>query len=119
MYSHRHYEADKKLFAEFEAETGIEVRVVKAGADALIERLASEGASSPADLLITADAGRLVRADAKGLLQPVQSDVLEAAVPANLPHPGGPWLGPTQRARARDACRRLAPTWPRAEQTSR
>ena len=61
VYSHRHYETDKKLFAQFEQETGISVRVVKAGADALIERLASEGASSPADLLITADAGRLVR----------------------------------------------------------
>lgn len=99
VYSHRHYETDKKLFAQFEQETGISVRVVKAGADALIERLASEGASSPADLLITADAGRLVRADAKGLLQPVQSDVLTGAVPAHLRHPDGHWFGLTQRAR--------------------
>jgi len=99
VYSHRHYASDKQLFAEFEQETGITVRVVKAGADALIERLASEGASSPADLLITADAGRLVRADAKGLLQAVESDVLTAAVPSNLRHPDGHWFGLTQRAR--------------------
>ncbi|HCH65438.1 MAG: Fe(3+) ABC transporter substrate-binding protein [Deltaproteobacteria bacterium] len=99
VYSHRHYETDKRLFTKFEQETGISVRVVKAGADALIERLVSEGASSPADLLITADAGRLVRADAKGLLQPVQSEILEQAVPENLRHPDGHWFGLTQRAR--------------------
>ncbi len=99
VYSHRHYETDKKLFAQFEAQTGISVRVVKAGADALIERLASEGASSPADLLVTADAGRLVRADAKGLLQPVQSEILTSAVPEHLRHPDGHWFGLTQRAR--------------------
>ncbi|MEM6929707.1 MAG: extracellular solute-binding protein, partial [Myxococcota bacterium] len=99
LYSHRHYESDKQLYAAFEAQTGIQVRVVKAGADQLIERLASEGASSPADVLVTADAGRLVRADAKGLLQPVQSEVLNAAVPENLRHPEGHWFGLTQRAR--------------------
>ena len=99
VYSHRHYEADKKLFAQFEDETGISVRVVKAGADALLERLASEGESSPADLLITADAGRLVRADARGLLQPVASPVLSGAIPENLRHPEGHWFGLTQRAR--------------------
>lgn len=99
VYSHRHYDADKQLFAQFEAETGITVRVVKAGADALIERMVSEGASSPADLLITADAGRLVRADAKGLLQPVDSPTLTAAVPAHLRHPAGHWFGLTKRAR--------------------
>jgi iron(III) transport system substrate-binding protein len=99
IYSHRHYPSDKVLFAEFEEKTGIDVRVVKAGADQLIERLVAEGDSSPADLLITADAGRLVRADAKGLLQSVKSDVLEAAVPANLRHADGHWFGLTRRAR--------------------
>lgn len=99
VYSHRHYEADKTLFKEFEDETGITVRVVKAGADALLERLASEGESSPADLLITADAGRLVRADARALLQPIDSAVLSAAIPENLRHPEGHWFGLTQRAR--------------------
>jgi iron(III) transport system substrate-binding protein len=99
VYSHRHYASDKKLFAAFEKESGIQVRVVKAAADQLIERLASEGASSPADLLITADVGRLWRADSKGLLQSVQSESVSAAVPANLRHPEGHWFGLTKRAR--------------------
>lgn len=99
IYSHRHYASDKILFAEFEEQTGIDVRVVKAGADQLIERLASEGEASPADLLITADAGRLVRADTRGLLQPTSSAVLEAAVPENLRHKDGHWFGLTRRAR--------------------
>lgn len=99
VYSHRHYASDKQLFATFEEQTGIKVRVVKAAADQLIERLASEGASSPADLLITADVGRLWRADSQGLLQGVESDALEEAVPQHLRHPDGHWFALTKRAR--------------------
>jgi len=99
LYTHRHYEADQVLFKKFTADTGIEVNVVKAGAQALIERLKSEGAASPADLLVTADAGNLVRAKAAGLLQAVESDVLTASIPETLRDTDGQWFGLTRRAR--------------------
>jgi iron(III) transport system substrate-binding protein len=99
LYSHRHYEADNALFASFTQQTGIKVNVVKAGADELIERLKAEGVNTPADILITADAGRLVRAQREGLLQPVRSAWIEERVPASLRDPGGHWFGFTKRAR--------------------
>jgi iron(III) transport system substrate-binding protein len=99
VYSHRHYDIDQQLFARFTAETGIRVNVVTGSADELITRLQTEGASSPADLLITVDAGRLHRARERGLLQPVESAVLTASVPARFRDPAGYWYGLTVRAR--------------------
>jgi iron(III) transport system substrate-binding protein len=99
VYSHRHYDTDEALFQRFTELTGIEVRVVSASADELIARLEREGASSPADVLITVDAGRLHRAKERDLLRATASDVLEAAVPAHLRDPDGTWFGLTQRAR--------------------
>lgn len=99
VYSHRHYEADQMLFDRFAEQTGIEVQVVTASADELITRLEREGDASPADVLITVDAGRLHRAEELGLLQPVQSPVLEETIPAHLREPDGHWFGLTQRAR--------------------
>jgi len=99
VYSHRHYEADEAVFEAFTKETGIEVNVVKAGADELIERLKAEGENSPADILITADAGRLHRAKSEGLLQKVESETLTERVPEALRDPEGYWLGFTMRAR--------------------
>jgi iron(III) transport system substrate-binding protein len=99
VYSHRHYDTDRELFRRFTAETGIAVQVVTASADELITRLRNEGSASPADVLITVDAGRLERAATEGLLQAVRSDALEAAVPAHLRDPEGLWYGLTQRAR--------------------
>lgn len=99
VYSHRHYDADREVFDRFTEETGIEVNVVQAGADELIQRLVSEGDSSPADLLITVDAGRLHRAKEAGVLQPVTTEVLESRVPAYLRDPEGYWYGITKRAR--------------------
>ncbi len=99
VYSHRHYETDQKLFEKFTERTGIEVNVVKASADELIKRLEIEGENSPADVLITVDAGRLHRAKSKGLLQPVQSEMLSENVPAHLRDPEGHWFGLTRRAR--------------------
>lgn len=99
VYSHRHYDADRALFARFTELTGIEVNLVSASADELITRLENEGENSPADVLITVDAGRLHRAREKGLLQPVQSEVLEANIPGNLRDPEGYWFGLTKRAR--------------------
>lgn len=99
VYSHRHYDTDRELFRRFTEATGIEVNVVSASADELITRLENEGASSPADVLITVDAGRLHRARERGLLQPVRSEVLEANIPENLRDAEGHWFGLTQRAR--------------------
>lgn len=99
VYSHRHYEADQELFRRFTERTGIRVNVVTASADELITRLEAEGAASPADVLITVDAGRLHRAKERGLLQPIDSEVLRANVPEHLRDPDGYWFGLTRRAR--------------------
>lgn len=99
VYSHRHYDIDRQLFARFTEETGIRVNVVTGSADELITRLQTEGASSPADLLITVDAGRLHRARERGLLQAVESSQLESQVPARYRDPEGYWYGLTTRAR--------------------
>jgi len=99
LYTHRHYDSDKEIFAKFEEQTGIKVNVVKASADELIQKLESEGDQSPADLLITVDAGRLVRAKSKGLLQSVASEKLEATIPTHLRDVDNQWFGLTKRAR--------------------
>lgn len=99
LYSSRHYEADKKLYESFTASTGIKVNVVNAAAGQLIERLKSEGANSPADLLFTADVGNLWRAQTAGLFQPVRSPELEAVVPSSFRDAAGHWYGLTKRAR--------------------
>ena len=99
IYSHRHYEVDQRLYDEFTRRTGIKVNVVKAGADELIQRLKAEGEQSPADLLITVDAGRLYRAKNEGLLRAVNSEVLTSRIPAHLRDEEGHWFGLTKRAR--------------------
>lgn len=98
VFSHRHYDVDQQIFENFEKETGIRVNVVSAGADELIVRLKSEGERSPADLLITSDAGRLHRAQEEGLLQAVSTTELEK-VPQHLREPKGFWTALTVRAR--------------------
>jgi iron(III) transport system substrate-binding protein len=99
VYTHRHYEADQKLFDMFSEKTGIKVNVVSASADELIQKLELEGANSPADVLITVDAGRLHRAEEKNLLQSVNSEILNANIPAKFRDPEGFWFGLTYRAR--------------------
>jgi iron(III) transport system substrate-binding protein len=99
VYTHRHYPADKLLFAQFEASTGIKVNVVNAKADELIQKMTTEGEQSPADVLITVDAGRLVRAKDKGLLQTVNSTKLNSTVPSHLRDVDNQWFSLTKRAR--------------------
>ncbi len=99
VYSSRHYDTDLALYDDFTAKTGIKVNRIEAGADALIERVKSEGEFSPADLLITVDAGRLWRAEEAGILAPVESDILAERLPAYLRHPDGLWFGLSKRAR--------------------
>ncbi len=99
VYTHRHYEADQELFKKFEDQTGIKVNVINASADELIQKMNMEGAQSPADVLITVDAGRLTRAKDQGLLQPIQSEILENNIPSHLKDPDNHWFGITKRAR--------------------
>jgi len=99
IYSHRHYDTDKQLYKIFEQNTGIKVNVVKAKANELIKRLEKEGKNSPADILITSDAARLYLAQQKGLLQTVQSNLLDNVIPSNLRQKDGYWYALTKRAR--------------------
>ena len=99
IYSSRHYQTDEALYAGFTQQTGITINRIEAGEDQLIERIRNEGARSPADVLITVDAGRLWRAEQLGLLQPVRSALLEDRIPASFREPGGQWFGFSMRAR--------------------
>lgn len=99
IYSSRHYDTDERLYSDFTDATGIKVNLIEGKGDELIERMKVEGANSPADVFITADAGRLWRADDAGLLSPVNSDVLSERIADNLRHPGGHWFGLSKRAR--------------------
>ena len=99
VYTHRHYDTDQKLIKQFEEQTGIQVNVVNAKADELIQKMKTEGEQSPADVLITVDAGRLVRAKNEGLLQAAESSFLDKTIPANLRDGQNYWFALTKRAR--------------------
>lgn len=99
VYSARHYDTDQALYDEFTQETGIKVNLIEGGSDELIERVKSEGINSPADILITVDAGRLWRAEEADILQPFESETLEERVPAAFRHPDGLWIGLSKRVR--------------------
>jgi iron(III) transport system substrate-binding protein len=99
VYNSRHYGTDQQLWDGFKAQTGVQVNVVQGTHEQLIQRMQSEGANSPADVFITVDAGRLAQASGLGLLQPVTSPDLEAAIPAHLRDADGLWYGMAMRAR--------------------
>ena len=99
LYSSRHYDTDERLYSNFEEMTGITINRIEASADELIARLEAEGENSPADVLLTVDAGRIWRADQAGLLAPVDSEILNRRIPEHLRHPDGHWFGFSQRAR--------------------
>lgn len=99
VYSGRHYQTDEKLFKEFTEQTGIKVNLVKANSDQLLNRLEMEGERSPADIFITADAGRLIIAKEKGLLQPINSKKATSIVPSHFRDAENYWMGFTKRAR--------------------
>jgi iron(III) transport system substrate-binding protein len=99
LYSSRHYDTDERLYSDFEDQTGITINRIEGKADELIARMAAEGANSPADILITVDTSRLERAKNTGVLQSIDSDVLEARVPSKLQDSDNQWFGFSQRAR--------------------
>lgn len=96
VYSHRHYDADKQAFERFTNETGIQINLVRAGADELISRLEMEGENSPADVLITVDAAKLNRAKGLGLLQSVDANTNNGE---GFIDPDKNWYAMTYRAR--------------------
>jgi iron(III) transport system substrate-binding protein len=104
VYSYRQPALIDPLFALFTKTTGIEVRTVFAE-NGLIERLAQEGRNSPADVLLSADVGRLVEAAGRDLAQPVDSPSIRDHVPANLRDGGNRWFALTMRARVIYAAR--------------
>ena len=99
LYSSRHYQTDEALYANFEKATGIKVNRIDGPEDPLIERLKNEGDKSPADLLVTVDMGRLLKAQQLGLFQPVKSKLLEEKIPGELRAADGSWYGFSVRAR--------------------
>ena len=99
LYSSRHYQTDQALYDNFTKQTGIKINLIEGGEDPLIERVRNEGDKSPADVLITVDAGRLWRAEQLGLFQPVKSKVLDSRIPSAFRHPDGLWYGFSTRAR--------------------
>lgn len=99
LYSARKEALIKPLLDQFTEQTGIEVNLVTGKADALLQRLKSEGRNSPADVLLTVDAGNLHRAKAEGLTQAFSSEIVTEAVPANYRDPNGQWTGLSLRAR--------------------
>jgi iron(III) transport system substrate-binding protein len=99
LYSSRHYDTDERLYSDFTEATGIKINRIEGKADELIERMKAEGANSPADILLTVDTSRLERAKNAGVLQSIDSAVLEDAIPAYLQDEDNQWFGFSQRAR--------------------
>lgn len=99
LYSSRHYDTDERLYSDFTDQTGITINRIEGNADELIARMQAEGANSPADILLTVDTSRLERAKDAGVLQSIDSPVLEARVPAALQDTDNQWFGFSQRAR--------------------
>ncbi len=99
LYSARHYQTDEALYRTFTEQTGIKINRIELGDEPLLQRLKSEGANSPADVVLLVDAARLWRAQIDGLFQPIDSKVLNERIPANLRANDGSWYGLSTRAR--------------------
>ncbi|HRC73267.1 MAG TPA: Fe(3+) ABC transporter substrate-binding protein [Candidatus Competibacter sp.] len=99
IYSARKEDLIKPLLDDFSKQTGIAVNLVTDKEETLLQRLQSEGANTPADLMLTTDAGRLAAAQKAGVLQAVKSETLAAKIPAAYRDPDGYWYGLSVRAR--------------------
>jgi iron(III) transport system substrate-binding protein len=99
VYSARKEHLIKPLFDLYTANTGVKIEYITGKEGVLLERLKAEGKNTQADMLITVDAGNLWHATQEGVLQPIRSDVLDAAIPSNLRDPDGNWFGLSVRAR--------------------
>ena len=99
LYSARKESLMKPLLDAFTKETGVSVNLISSKADALLTRIESEGANSPADVLLTTDAGRLHRAKLAGIFTSIESTVLTNAIPSQYRDQQSQWFGLSVRAR--------------------
>jgi iron(III) transport system substrate-binding protein len=99
LYSARKEALIQPLLKAFTQSTGIKVNIISSGADALLKRIQAEGINSPADVLLTTDAGRLHRAKSAGVLSSADSEILGNNIPANLRDPDSQWFGLSVRVR--------------------
>jgi iron(III) transport system substrate-binding protein len=99
LYSARHYQTDEALYTNFTNATGIKINRIELNDEPLLERLRSEGAKSPADVILLVDAARLWRAQSEGLFAPVESKVLADRIPAQFRATDNSWYGFSTRAR--------------------
>ncbi|MFP7571088.1 Fe(3+) ABC transporter substrate-binding protein [Marivita sp. S2033] len=99
LYSSRHYDTDERLYSDFTEATGITINRIEGNGDEMIARMEAEGANSPADVLLTVDTSRLERAKSAGVLQSIDSEILERRIPESLQDKDNQWFGFSQRAR--------------------
>lgn len=99
VYTARKEHLVKPLFDAYTEKTGVNIKYITDKAAPLLARLQAEGGNSPADMLITVDAGNLWQAAEKGVLAPVKSEILEQNIPTHLRDPEGRWFGLSVRAR--------------------
>lgn len=99
IYTTRHYDADDALYKEFTKETGIKVNVVSDKSAVSISKIKEQGRAPRADVFMTADAGNLSRAKEAGILQSIDSEVLEKNIPSKYQDSDNTWFGLTKRAR--------------------
>lgn len=99
VYSARIDELIKPVFDAYTAKTGVPVKFITDKEAPLLARLQAEGKNTPADLLITVDAGNLWQAEQQGVLMPIKSAAIEANIPAQYRSPTGAWTGLSLRAR--------------------
>ncbi len=99
VYTARKEHLVKPLFDAYTEKTGVNIKYITDKAAPLLARLQAEGKNSPADMLITVDAGNLWQAAEKGVLAPVKSEILEQNIPTHLRDPEGRWFGLSVRAR--------------------
>lgn len=99
VYTARKEHLIRPLFEIYTEQTGVDIEYITGKAPVLLQRLKAEGRNTPADLLITVDAGNLWHAAAEGILQPIDSGVLDSNIPAHLKDPANHWFGLSVRAR--------------------
>src|SRR3990170_5534828 len=99
VYSARNEQLIRPLFDAYTAETGTRIKFITDKEGPLLERLKAEGVNTPADILITVDAGNLWFAAKEGVLAKVNSNVLKSNIPAHLRDPESRWFGLSVRAR--------------------
>jgi len=99
VYSSRIEQLIKPLFDRYTAETGVKINLLTDRGGSIAERLAAEGAGSPADILLTVDMGNLWSAAERGLLRKIDSPTLNSNVPPNFRDPGNQWWGLSRRER--------------------